>query len=112
GAVHKFGLPAIAEMLLWNPLVARRQHAVIQRCIAEGHEVGLHGGHNHALWARQAHLWDERKLSAEVEFGIGELKRAGIASLQGFSSPGWRSNPILKQVLSRKGFRYMADLHG
>ena len=100
---------------LLNPRVGAGSPDVIRRAFREGHEIGLHGGRNHASWQAAARQWDARRIAREVAAGRRRLLRvAGHRGdeIGGFASPGWQGPPRLWPVLASHGFRYVADTRG
>jgi peptidoglycan/xylan/chitin deacetylase (PgdA/CDA1 family) len=84
------------------------------RYIAESnHEIGLHGGRNHQVWADTAMSWNKNRITEEISWGIEKiLKIAPESMIQGFASPGWTHPEKLNDVLDEMGFTYVADAHG
>ncbi len=134
-ARFKLGLKHYLVAATLNPKVGAGSPRVIQRALREGHEVGLHGGANHATWQAGAKKWDRRRLEREVAAGKRQLLRAaggrrgqirasegpGIEGsgfegsgfqIRGFASPGWQSSRELWPVLAAHGFDYVADARG
>lgn len=95
-----------------NPEVGAGAPDVITAARDLGHEIGLHGGRNHALWQREAPSWTAERVGAEIDAVLPELKRLLGATPPGFASPGWSTHPALPSLLVERGFRYLADLHG
>lgn len=111
--LRKLGFVEYVRVATRNPVLSRidRDHTV-ERAVAEGHEVGLHGGHNHAEWQRYAHTWSEDKVRAEIEFGLDALKGLGVGAVSSFASPGWNTPPGLAEILPEYGINILADRHG
>ncbi len=113
-------LPARAKLGAWdtliavalNPPVGAGSPHVLTDAIEAGHEVGLHGGANHAVWQAEAHRWPHHRVRAEVTGGLRAFEQATGQAPAGFASPGWNSPDPLPPILEQLGFRYMADLHG
>jgi peptidoglycan/xylan/chitin deacetylase (PgdA/CDA1 family) len=101
----------LVETLLLNPRVGAADPEIIRRFDAGGHEIGLHGGRNHATWASAAPTWPAARVTEELEWGLATLARAGVRP-QGFASPAWRGGELIDTVLAELGFRYVADEHG
>jgi len=107
----KLGGRGFAEALLLNPRLLSWA-PVLSDALNAGHEVGQHGGRNHAIWQARASSWSGDRFRDEVEWGSERLA-AAIPGWQpgGFASPGWVNNPDLFPVLGDLGFRYVADGH-
>jgi peptidoglycan/xylan/chitin deacetylase (PgdA/CDA1 family) len=111
-SVQKLGLADTLKTGLLNPLVGAAHRRVIRNVIGAGHEVGLHGGKNHATWQYGAHAWPTGRIEEEIAWGKNALEDISGNPVRAFSSPGWNGGPVVNGVLSRLGFRYSADLHG
>lgn len=99
----------IAQLLLINPYVGKNGLDIIKQCIDEGHEVGLHGGKNHACWQHSAHHWNKLKVETEVLWGLNEIIKVTGEPPAGFSSPGWNSPEEISPIIDKAGFSYLAD---
>lgn len=108
--VHKLGFPGTLSTLLANPRVGLSSR-LLPEIQSRGHEIGLHGGRNHAAWQNHAHQWTKERLQQELDWGLRALEKAGITSPRSFASPGWNSPPALPAILSQKNFAILADHH-
>ncbi len=109
----KLGWRGYLEAAILNPKVGGSAHEVIRQAHGAGHEIGLHGGRNHAVWQHEAGDWDQARLEAEVDAVLPALALLlGDDGPFGFASPGWTTSALLPSVLAERGFRYVADLHG
>lgn len=111
-SVEKLGLAESLKIALFNPLVGAAQRGLINDAINAGHEVGLHGGKNHATWQYGAHSWSTARIHEEIAWGKKALEDISGSPVRAFSSPGWNGGPAINTMLSRLSFRYSADLHG
>lgn len=109
-SIQKLGLPGLLYTLLANPRVGSSSR-LLPEIQSRGHEIGLHGGHNHASWQHSAHLWTEQKIDREIDWGLRELEKAGVRAISSFASPGWNSPAALPALLANKGFTVLADHH-
>ncbi|WP_346426825.1 polysaccharide deacetylase family protein [Wenzhouxiangella sp. XN201] len=109
GSVKKLGLGETLYLLARNPRTLPVQAAMVRRIIDGGHEVGLHGGHNHATWQRHACQWSRHRVAAEVAWGKACLEEAAGWAVTSFASPGWTSPPCLADTLASQGFVVIAD---
>jgi len=112
-ARSKLGTGGYLYAALANPPVGSGAANVVREAATLGHEIGLHGGRNHAVWQDQASGWTRTRVEAEIDAVLPELKALldGTAPA-GFASPGWSTHPELPAVLAERGFAYLADLHG
>jgi peptidoglycan/xylan/chitin deacetylase (PgdA/CDA1 family) len=108
----KLGARDALVAAILNPYVGAGSPGVVNVAIDAGHEVGLHGGANHADWQADAHLWAPRRVREEVAAGLRVMEEATGHRPQGFASPGWNAPDSLPGILEELGFRYVADRHG
>ena len=104
GSVAKLGRVETMRLLLANPRILPAQAAMVRRIVEGGHELGLHGGHNHATWQRHARQWSRDRVAAEVAWGKARLEQAAGSAVTAFASPGWTSPDTLPDVLASQGF--------
>lgn len=109
---RKLGPVGSAVAALLNPEVGAGHTEVLGRARDEGHELGLHGGSNHAVWQARAHGWGPDRVEREVRAGLEPLRRLLGGTPAGFSSPGWVTPEGLPAALAELGFGYLADEHG
>ena len=108
---RKLGLLGLLETICFNPHVGRRHREEIDALVEDGHEVGLHGGVNHAVWQRTAHSLDAAQLEALLRPAYDEF--AGrYGPPKGFSAPGFEWNDRVLDMLDREGFLYASDMEG
>lgn len=110
-SVKKFGILPVINFLLRNRVVVDDE-AVIRMLLDSPHEVGLHGGRNHASWHRYASGWSSAQLEDEIKWGVDNFFAAFGRYPHSFSSPGWNSPKLLPAILTNMQFKYFADLHG
>jgi peptidoglycan/xylan/chitin deacetylase (PgdA/CDA1 family) len=111
-ARRKLGWKSWLAAATMNPEVGAGAPDVIVAARELGHEIGLHGGRNHALWQLEAPQWSAERVAAEIDAVLPQLERLLGATPPGFASPGWSTHPALPSLLAARGFRYLADLHG
>lgn len=99
------------KTLLINPLLCRHDHRAWLALKASDHEIGLHGGRNHAQWQSSAQHWRADHLVREVSWGVDAFQKLFGVAPGSFASPGWNSPPDLPEVLRDAGFSYFADSH-
>ena len=110
-AAQKLGWRAALQAAVLNPQAGRSDPAALRAAATSGHEIGLHGGRNHARWERSAHTWSEARLRREIEIGLRWLEECQVPAPLSFASPAWNSPAALRRVLSAEGFRFLADLY-
>lgn len=110
-AVSKLGLTDYLYLLLFNPAIGEKYQKQIQTILANKHEVGIHGGKNHATWFNDANKWSKEKIETELKWAIEMLKKNTNKPAIGFASPGWNGSKKIYSVLREMGFTYVADDH-
>jgi len=110
GSVTKLGRAETLRLLLTNPRSLPARSGMVRRILDGGHEVGLHGGHNHATWQRNARRWSRGRVAAEVAWGKCRLEAAAGRAVTSFASPGWTSPDALAEILASDGFAVIADV--
>lgn len=81
--------------------------AMVERIVAEGHEIGHHG----YLHERPDTLSDAEEESVLLR-GIDVLERLTGRRPVGYRSPAWELKPSSPALLKRHGFRYDSSLMG
>lgn len=109
--IEKLGFSGWLTALLINPKVGASKPDVLRRIVDEGHELGLHGGRNHGTWQAYAYEWEDHQLRNEVNWGIEQMRNAGLPEPRSFASPGWVSPSRLPSLLDELGFSLLADAH-
>ena len=111
-ARRKLGTTGWLHAAVLNPRVGAGSPEVLRAALDDGHEIGLHGGRNHAVWQTEAAGWSPERVALEIDAVLPGLERVLGATPAGFASPGWVTPPGLAGVLAERGFRYWADQHG
>lgn len=110
-AARKLGRSGTLRTVLFNPRLGRRYRAALDGLHREGHELGLHGGSDHAAW--QYSLDDLGNDGLERLFqGAFEEFCDRYGHPRGFASPGFRYNGAVLDLLDRRGFEYASDMSG
>ena len=110
-AAEKLGWRTALQAAVLNPQAGRSDPAALRDAVRLGHELGLHGGRNHARWERSAGAWSEERLRREVRTGLRWFEESGLPVPVSFASPAWNSPPALRRVLPACGFRLLADTY-
>jgi peptidoglycan/xylan/chitin deacetylase (PgdA/CDA1 family) len=111
-SMQKLGRRDYLTAAVLNPQVGASYAEILREVEEQGHEIGLHGGRNHARWQSSGAHWSTSKLESEIVWGLKALEAAGVSRPVGFASPGWQGSINLVGVLEELGFLYLADAHG
>ena len=110
-ATRKLGRGGTLRTVLFNPRLGRRYRSALDLLHREGHELGLHGGSDHAAW--------QYSLDALGDDGLERLFRGAFEEFRdryghprGFASPGFRYNEAVLDLLDDEGFEYASDMTG
>jgi|GEM_PF-1044680 len=106
--LRKLGIKDTARTFLLNPCVGESRDETIHRILDEGHEVGLHGGHNHSIWQRKAHTASREEIESWL-LHTHEKFRNRFGQPAGFASPGGNGSPHAYQMLKDLGYQYVSD---
>ena len=110
-AYEKLGLRGILETCLWNRDLGVTYRDQLRKILKEGHELGLHGGMNHAIW--------QYKLHEMTDGEIDDLFRPAYDTFSqlfgkpvGYCSPGFVYSEHVLDIVDEYGFLYASDMEG
>ena len=110
-ATRKLGRGGTLRTVLFNPRLGRRYRSALDLLHREGHELGLHGGSDHAAWQYSLDELGDDGLERLVRGAFEEFSdRYGHP--RGFASPGFRYNEAVLDLLDDEGFEYASDMTG
>jgi len=98
---------ALYGTLLPAPIIGRRCAAVLARCRAEGHEVGLHAW-DHVAWQDRLHRLPRRAVEAQIERGIAAFAAVFGERPRAFAAPAWLATDDALEALDARGFDYLS----
>ena len=64
--LYKLGLRGYLVTALLNPKIGSTYTTILNRLAEHGHELGLHGGKNHAHWQADGDEWTQDRLLEEI----------------------------------------------
>jgi len=109
--LSKLGVKESLRAILANPLIGLSHSQILHTINLQGHELGLHGGKNHAQWEHNALGWSDDELESEIKYGLMGFKKLNLPKPVSFASPCWQSPKKLSTILSSHDFLVMADKH-
>lgn len=107
----KLGTTGVLETMLLNPRLGTRFRATFDRLFEAGHELGLHGGTDHALWQRALLDLSDQQLEDLLRPAYESFRR-DYGKPQGFASPGFRYDDRVLHLTDSYGFEYGSDMSG
>lgn len=108
---RKLGWSAVLRTVVRNPMLGDVYRPTFDALHADGHELGLHGGTDHAIWQRGLDDLDADELE-QLFRPAYETFESRYGKPLGFASPGFRYNREVLTLLDREGFRYASDMSG
>lgn len=108
---RKLGWSAVLRTVVRNPMLGDVYRPTFDALHADGHELGLHGGTDHAIWQRGLDELDADELERLFRPAY-ETFESRYGKPLGFASPGFRYNRQVLTLLDREGFRYASDMSG
>jgi undecaprenyl phosphate-alpha-L-ara4FN deformylase len=98
---------ALYGTLLPAPVIGRRCAAVIARCRAAGHEVGLHAW-DHIAWQDRLDRLGRRGVEGQIDRGIAAFAAVFGERPHGFAAPAWFATDDALEALDARGFDYLS----
>jgi len=105
---RKVGLRDIAVTLLLNPRIGSQRLSDLEAILRAGHELGLHGGTNHAVWQHELDTLSAAQLADLFDPAYREF-HSRFGRPQGFASPGFVHDRAIYDLLEANGFDYVSD---
>lgn len=97
--------------LLNPPGIGQGAPELLQRIVAEGHELGIHG-YDHVLWQDGLERMDEAGVRGELEKAIRTYEGTLGYPPQSSAAPGWQCTALSLAVQDRYQFLYCSDTRG
>ncbi len=110
-AAAKLGLRDSLISAALNPNAGPVSPETLRAAAQAGHEIGVHGGRNHAQWEFSAHTWPEERVRSEILWSLAAMRKHSLMETTSFASPAWNTPPCLKEILPSLGFRILADAY-
>jgi len=108
---RKLGVLGALGTVIRNGKVGVTYREELLRLMHDGHELGLHGGMNHALWQHSLHRLTEKQIERLFSQAYDSFC-ANFRRPLGFCSPGFVYNDCVLDLLDRYGFLYASDMEG
>jgi peptidoglycan/xylan/chitin deacetylase (PgdA/CDA1 family) len=109
--LKRLGLKEALTTFAINPDVGITHAGVLAGLLDKGHELGLHGGKNHAWWQLHARTASQREIRDDLGWGYSAfVKHFGAPA--GFAAPGFAWSETTLACIDEKGFLYASDMDG
>ena len=109
--LKKLGILETLRVLLFNPLIGQKNIPLLHEILNAGHELGLHGGMNHALWQRRASFMSYEEIEKHCMPALSIFKKE-FGQPFGFASPGFVTSEVIVEWLVHNKFKYHVDSYG
>lgn len=109
--LKKHGFRGIIETIIRNPELGIYYKETLFKVLDEGHELGLHGGIDHAMWQYNLHNLNFEQIQSLLFPAYKNFLRL-FGQPEGFCSPGFVYNKYVLELLDKFGFLYSGDMDG
>jgi len=109
--MKRLGFAAALQTLIMNPRIGCDNADVLSRFQEQGHELGLHGGRNHAWWQRHARSAGIETIRRDLGWSYDAFARL-FGAPAGFAAPGFVWSEATLAVIDEKKFQYASDMDG
>lgn len=106
--LSKHGFIGIIKTVLCNPYIGVRYKKDLHKVQGKGHELGLHGGMDHALWLYDLENLDPKKLEDLLLSAYKRFERF-YGKPYGFCSPGLKYNDKVLDLVNKFQFLYISE---
>ena len=107
----KLGFWRSVRTVIYNPNIGLSHAKTLFKLLDEGHELGLHGGMDHPLWQWNLEGLRKGEISDLLKPAYDHFTRL-FGRPKGFSSPGFRYNRHVLELVDEYGFTYASDMEG
>lgn len=112
GAAGAYGpVTMMYGLLLPGPMIARSAPGMLNRCLNQGHEVGLHAW-DHVFWHDYLHGLDPERVAMELGQAFNLFYEITGFTPASFASPGWQITGDALLVLERLGLSHVSCTRG
>ncbi len=112
GAASAYGpLTMLYGLLLPGPIIARQAPGLINRCLNQGHEVGLHGW-DHVYWHDRLRSLEPERVRLELGRAWRLYRRLTGLAPAAFAAPGWQITGPALEALVEMGITHLSCTRG
>jgi peptidoglycan/xylan/chitin deacetylase (PgdA/CDA1 family) len=106
--LKKHGIIGSFKTLLYNPYIGVKYKRYLFEVQEKGHELGLHGGMDHALWLYNLEGLSARELENLIVSAYKRFNKL-YGKPYGFCSPGLKYNDKVFDLLNELKFLYVSE---
>jgi peptidoglycan/xylan/chitin deacetylase (PgdA/CDA1 family) len=110
-AVKRLGLSEALKTFILNPDIGITHAGEFTALLEKKHELGLHGGKNHAWWQVYAAAAGTGAVREDLSWGYDAFTRY-FGKPAGFAAPGFAWSETTLSCIDEKGFLYASDMEG
>jgi len=112
GVIDTYGIKTLMYgLFLPGPEIAKKNRAILQQIVEEGHEVGIHGL-DHVSWHDHVRDWNEVKTREILKQACIVYEDLLLQGARSFAAPGWMINPHALKFFEENRFVYSSDTRG
>jgi peptidoglycan/xylan/chitin deacetylase (PgdA/CDA1 family) len=109
--VERLGVKGAFETFLFNRTVGVTCAGMLKRLLEKNHELGLHGGKNHAWWQRYVQTAGIEAVRKDLDWGYRAFVKL-FGKPAGFAAPGFVWSTSTLECIDEKAFLYASDMDG
>jgi peptidoglycan/xylan/chitin deacetylase (PgdA/CDA1 family) len=109
--IERLGMKEAFETFLLNRRIGVSCADVLSRLLEKKHELGLHGGRNHAWWQRHARTAPIEAIREDLDWGYKTFVSL-FGKPAGYAAPGFAWSEATLECIDEKGFLYASDMDG
>lgn len=109
--MNKLGLWRTVKTLALNPKIGMSQKKILFSLLDQGHELGLHGGINHSIWQWNLDNLNKNQINSLIKPAYDDFANL-FGKPAGFSSPGFKYNRYVLELMDDYKFKYASDMEG
>lgn len=105
---QKLGWKDVIRTLAFNPNIGLNNMKTLEDVVKNGHELGLHGGNNHALWQHALPSLTNEVVESSL-YECKSILETNFGRISGFCAPGFAYQERIFPLLSSLGFGYFVE---
>jgi undecaprenyl phosphate-alpha-L-ara4FN deformylase len=112
GVLGTYGVKTLMYgLLLPGPEFARKNLALIEEILVQGHDLGIHG-HDHVFWHDYIKDLSRERTERELEKAFSTFKDLTGREPDSFAAPGWMVNVHALRFFAERGILFTSNTRG